>query len=669
MDFKEIKKKLDVLSIIGSRVELRQQGNAYVACCPFHNESTPSFNLTDKGGKDGWLWHCFGCGAGGDVVTFIEKFDRCNTKDAIEKLSASFENKQYRDDAEEVNKVFKPIGENLKKPKTTFTAEQYQPKIDALLANAEAMTWLTKERGLDIETIERMKLGFSQKHKFRIKESHEHLREKGWVTFPRFDKDGRVVAVKFRSIGEGKDLKAFSQVNNMDSRAMFNAESISPLLPVYLTEGELDACVLEMCGFTAVSAPSANADISTEGRIQLKLAERVFLAGDNDGSVGNEYMAKLLRELKENTHIILWPDGCKDANDFFRINCGGDKEKFREQVTLMSEKAKRTPPEGFLNVIDALRSTDTLDLENDPNRLRFPGNMQWADKMCFTPRGSVMILYSTATGTGKSMLKTQILLEEAKRGEVVADLSPEIRDQEYLALLTSQTVGPTLEGGLKRTGRMERKHFLKAAEMLDRPTLRGTDFRYYVGHNVIGETEDEIINFLETTIRTLGVTRFALDTFHKLIQAEGKMQTSAESSLAKKIEKLGIQYGTIFMFINQSNAEAENLDNLKKNEHGKLRGSREVSDAACSIYLLHRNRRSQKDGENPDDILEKEAGLFAKKMRFKGPGYPQSRLILQEENSLFVEGSLNGDPGPQASAAPAAEFSGHESSSEETNPY
>lgn len=650
-DFKEIKKKLDVLGIIGSRVEIRQQGNAYVACCPFHNESTPSFNLSDKG-KDGWLWHCFGCGKGGDVVTFVELFDRCDTATAIEKLSANFQNKEFRDDAEEINHVFRPVGENLKKPKQTITLEKYQEKIDALWKNERALDWLRKERLLDDETIQRMKLGYTQKHIYRIKEGMEHLRDKGWVIFPRFA-DSKVVAIKYRSVGEGKENKAFSQVNNMDSRALFNVDAITPLAPIYLTEGELDTCIFEMCGFTAVSAPSANADITTEGRIQLKLAERVFLAGDNDGSVGNEYMGKLLRELKENTHILVWPDGIKDANDFFRITCEGDKEKFRAAIEQMSGKAKRTPPEGFLNVIDSLRSTDTVDLENDPNRLHFPPNMKWADKICFTPRGGVMILYSTYTGTGKSMLKTQILLNEARRGEIVADLSPEIRDQEYLALLTSQTVGPTIPGGLKRTGRMDKKHFLTAADMLDKPTMRGTDFRYYVGHNVLGSNEDEVINFLETTIRSLGVTRFAIDTFHKLIQAEGKLQTSAEGSLAKRIEKLGIQYGTIFMLINQSNAEAENLDNLKKNEHGTLRGSREVRDAACSIYLLHRNRRSQKDGENPDDILEKEAGLFAKKMRFSGPGYPQVRLLLQGENSLFVEGLAGGDPGPQEPAPPS----------------
>ena len=67
-----------------------------------------------------------------------------------------------------------------------------------------------------------------------------------------------------------------------------------------------------------------------------------------------------------------------------------------------------------------------------------------------------------------------------------------------------------------------------------------------------------------------------------------------------------------------------------------LRGSREIRDIPASIYLLHRNRRPQKDGEDPDDVLELETGVFAKKTRFKGPGKPQVRLLLREQWSLFV---------------------------------
>lgn len=656
-DIKALKKKADVVAIIGSEIELKPQGGAYVACCPFHGEKTPSWKLDDRQGE--WLWKCFGCGKGGDILTWFELRHNLDAKGAIEKLEAIVGNTKWREGAEQVQKNFTPLDSQKLggKPKTTYTVSQWAPKVASLKANPEAMKWLQEVRGLDPDTIERMQLGYSKSCVYRIKEGLEHCKDQGWVLFPRIEGD-KVVAVKFRSITE----KCFSQVNGMDSRALFNVETISPLEPVYVTEGELDACILEQAGFRAVSCPSAGVDITTESRVKLKLAERVYLAGDNDGGVGTEYMKKLLREFGENTHLLVWPDG-KDANDFFRDTCQRDVKAFQHHVRVLSKKAKDAPPEGFIPLSEALRLSDGTDMGADENRLHFPPRMVQADRMTYTPRGGVVVLYSTYSGTGKSMLKTDILLCEAKRGEIVVDLSPEIRDQEYLALVTSQIVGPSLPGGLRRTGKMDKKHFLHAADILDQPTKRGTDFRYYVGHNVIGQTEAEVLEFLENTIRTLGATRFAIDTFHRLIFADGKNQVQAEGSMIKKIEALGNKYGTIFILICQSNAEAEGIDNLKKNEHGVLRGSREIRDVPAAIYLLHRNRRPQKDGENPEDILEKEAGLFAKKTRFKGPGFPQVKLILQEENSLFVEGQLNGpqgDPGPSAPPQGAEMFGSNE---------
>ncbi|VVB51619.1 DNA primase [uncultured archaeon] len=641
-DLKKLKKQIDVVAVIGARVELHQQGSHYMACCPFHGDKTPSLKLDDRQGE--WLWKCFGCGEGGDVIEFVEKFDHCDTKTAIEKLEALVGNTEWKEEAEKVRKNFSELGSLTGKKKTVIPLEKWQAKVDALWKNDAGLKWLREVRGLDDETIKRLRFGYVQTHVYNIGEDNEEIRDKGWIAIPRVDGD-KVVAVKLRSIVS----KCFSQVNGMDSRALFNIETISPLDPVYLTEGEFDAAILEMLGYRAVSLTSASSTVATDDRIKLKTAERIYLAGDNDNP-GLESMAKLARELCENTHILLWPDGAKDANDYFRDVCKRDMTAASKGIETLSKEAKRRAPEGFISLIEALRKQEDSDLANDPDRLYLPERLHYADNMSYTTRGGIMLLYSTYSGTGKSMLKTDILLQEAKRGQVVVDLSPEIRDTEYLALVTSQLIGPRI-GGLKRTGKMDKKYFIQAADLLDQPTLKGTDFRYYVGHNVIGQTEDEIIQFLESTIRTLGATRFAIDTFHRLVFAEGKSQAQAEGTLAKRIEALGRTYGTIFIFICQSNAEAEGLDNLKKNEHGVLRGSRELRDVADTIYLLHRNRRPQKDGENPEDILDKEAGLFLKKTRYKGTSFPQTRMLLQEENSLFVE-AKDGDPGPQSAPPP-----------------
>lgn len=652
-DLNAIKQSSKVPVVIGQRIKLIPRGEEFDAICPFHNERTPSFHLDKKQGD--WLWKCFGCGKGGDVIRFLELFDHITAKDAIERLAEIMgPNKQWIDGAKQTQENFKPLTELAgakEKPKRVFTIVEWKKVEEALEHAPQAIKWLQEVRGITLETAKAMRLGYRQGHKYRIKEEGEKDRNNGWIMFPRIEGDGekaRVVAIKFRSIAG----KWFSQVNNMDSRALFNIEAVNPMEPVYVTEGELDACILEQAGFRAVSCPSAGVEISTESKIKLKLAERIYLAGDNDGGVGTDYMKKLARELGENTHMLVWPGG-KDANDFFRETCNRDNDDFRTQVNRLSHKAKNAPPEGFSSVIERLRESEGTDMGADENRLHMSlnesGNLAEVDRMTYTPRGGVCLIYSTYSGTGKSMFKSQILLTEATRGEVVVDLSPEIRDDEYLSLIVSQVMGPSVPGGLRRTSKIDRAYFAKTADRLDVPTLRGTDMRFYVGHTVLGQTEAEVLQFLENTIRTLGVTRFAIDTFHRLIFSDGKMnQVQAEGQMIKKIESLGIKYGTIFILICQSNAEAEGLQNLKKNEHGVLRGSREIRDIPASIYLLHRNMRSQKDGENPDDILELETGVFAKKTRFKGPGKPQCFLRLREEWSLFVPGAT---PSQEAAAA------------------
>ena len=99
----------------------------------------------------------------------------------------------------------------------------------------------------------------------------------------------KVVAVKLRSIL----TKAFSQWAGMDAKALFNYETVNGFEPVFVTEGELDACVLEQAGFCAVSMPNATPNLTPEGRNRLKRATCIFLAGDNDGTVGNVAMKKL----------------------------------------------------------------------------------------------------------------------------------------------------------------------------------------------------------------------------------------------------------------------------------------------------------------------------------------------------------------------------------------
>lgn len=632
-EIEEIKRRVPLLRVVQGRVKMEKRGEEYWGCCPFHNEKTPSFAVKEKNGEQ--VFYCQGCGKGGDVIRFIEFVDHCTTKQAIEKLKDL--GGGWQDNANRVAETFQPVA--AEEPKKTLPLEKWAGCEKALAANKPALDWLLNVRGITLETAQALHLGYAEKCAGFLKPEDEHARDKGWIMFPRIIGD-RVVAVKMRGVA----AKAFSQLKNMDAKALFNVETINPLEPVFVTEGELDTVIMEQAGFRAVSMPNSTTKLTPEAKNKLKEAACVYLAGDNDGKVGNMAMRQLQRELGENTYMILWP-GAKDANEFFLKVCKRDVGEFQRQIDKLISKARSTPIEGFTSIIERLLNTTGTDAGKDPNRLHF-SKLPNVDRMNYNPPGSVVVIYSTYSGTGKSVFTTQIMVEEARRGQIVVVYSPELRDDGYLALVAAQTLGPTRDGGLNRAGFISREDYIETAHLLDRPTEQGTDFRYYVGHSLPETDPEKVLEFIEQTIKVTGATRFVIDTLHRVVEKMPReSQTEAEGRVVKKLEALGIKYGTIFVLIGQSNKEAEDLKELRHDAEGVLRGSRELMDVAYGVYLLHRKKKNTDTPTN--DLLELETKLILKKDRGKGPGGAVVRLVYNPKDSRFYEISLNaGDEPP-----------------------
>jgi KaiC/GvpD/RAD55 family RecA-like ATPase len=640
-EIEALKRAVPLVRVVSAKVKLEQRGGEYWGCCPFHNERTASFAIKEKNGEQ--VFFCQGCGKGGDVVRFIEYIEHCTTKQAIDKLKVIAGNVDWQEGAKKVAETFQSVTEE--KPKITVPLEKWPAFEMALEHNKAALDWLQNVRGITLETTKALRLGYAQSVKGRLNPEDEPARDKGWILFPRIE-GNNLVACKARSI----TTKAFSQWANMNPKALFNAETINALEPVFVTEGELDTAVMEQAGFRAVSIPNASTKPTPEIKALLKNAECVYLAGDNDGKVGNAAMIQLQRELAENTYMIVWP-GAKDANQYFMEVCGGNVDKFRNHVTALVNKARSTPIVGFTSLIERLRSSGGTDAGKDPHRLHF--SLDGVDKMNYNPPGSIVVIYSTYSGTGKTILITQFMIPEAKRGEIVVVYSPEVRDEQYLALVAAQTIGPKRLNGLDRAGFISKDDYEETAQLLDKPTAQGTDFRYYVGHSLPESETDKVLEFIEQTIRVTGATRFVIDTLHRIIDKQGREnQTEAEGRIVKKLEALGIKYGTIFILIGQSNKEAEDLKELRHDSEGVLRGSRELMDVAYGVYLLHRKKKTNADG-NMKDLLEKEAKLILKKDRGKGPGAAIVNLVFRPECSMFFEQSHVTEPGatpPMSSA-------------------
>lgn len=143
----EIKNKLDIVEVIGQYVKLTKVGANYRALCPFHKEKTPSFYVSPTR----QIWHCFGCGAGGDVVGFVMKMENLEFKEALKLLADKAGVKLTFESPEIVSKK-----QRLKEIHKLATEYYHQN----LLNNEEVLSYL-KERGLNIETIKEFKLGFA----------------------------------------------------------------------------------------------------------------------------------------------------------------------------------------------------------------------------------------------------------------------------------------------------------------------------------------------------------------------------------------------------------------------------------------------------------------------------------------------------------------------------
>ena len=225
-----------------------------------------------------------------------------------------------------VETTFKNLGQDKTEQKKTYSLEEYARYENALKNSPEAQKFL-ESRGCTMEVAKRLRIGFRQDVGKLAGESGASVSALGWLAFPTFSSisgsSGQsVTSVKYRSTRG----KFFCKQPGMTTQ-LFNSQTIDTIEPVFLVEGEFDACVLEQAGFRAISLPNAQYTCSPEDKDLLLSAEYVILAGDND-EAGKKAMTKLWAEMKERTFFLTWPGKCKDANQFYLEDCKARSVRF-----------------------------------------------------------------------------------------------------------------------------------------------------------------------------------------------------------------------------------------------------------------------------------------------------------------------------------------------------
>ena len=148
----EIRNRLDLSDVVGTRVKLQRKGREWTACCPFHNEKTPSFYVNNEKG----FYHCFGCGEHGDHIGFVMNHDGQSFLDAVETLASQAGLDMPKADPDAARKAERAKG---LKEAMEAAVRAYQ---EALFApeGAEARAYIEK-RGLTPETVQRFQLGYA----------------------------------------------------------------------------------------------------------------------------------------------------------------------------------------------------------------------------------------------------------------------------------------------------------------------------------------------------------------------------------------------------------------------------------------------------------------------------------------------------------------------------
>ncbi len=346
----DVRMKNDIVDVISQYVKLTRKGSSYFGLCPFHNEKSPSFSVSPS--KQ--MYYCFGCGAGGNVYTFIMEYENFSFGEAVKHLAdragVELPKIEYSKEAREKAKRREQLLEINKQAAQYF---YYQLRREN---GARAYQYLT-DRGLSSETIRKFGLGYSDKYSDDLYKflkgknySDELLRESGlfnvderhgmydkfWnrVIFPIMDVNNRVIGFGGRVMGDAKpkylnspETRIFDKSRNLYG---LNIARTTRKNYIILCEGYMDVISMHQAGFTNAVASLGTALTSGHASLLKRYTQEVLLLYDSDeaGVKAALRAIPILREAGVNSRVVsLKP--YKDPDEFIK-NLGG--EAFEERL-------------------------------------------------------------------------------------------------------------------------------------------------------------------------------------------------------------------------------------------------------------------------------------------------------------------------------------------------
>ncbi len=378
----EIKYRNDIEYVISQYVTLKRRGKNLVGLCPFHSEKTPSFTVYPENGS----FYCFGCGVGGDVITFtglIENLDYVESvKLLAEKSGVTLPQDGYDDSMQKLkNRVYDINRETAKFFHNYLMSEGGKWALQYLLG-----------RGLSLKTIKQFGLGAAPDSWDSL---INHLKEKGYtinemvtanvigksqrgsyydrfrkrVMFPIINIRGNVVGFSGRAM-PGEDKMGGKYVNTSDTPVYKKSENLFGINyaknhcseQMILVEGNMDVISLHQAGFCNAVAPLGTAFTPEQANIIARYTKEIVLMLDADaaGQKAIRRASQMLENTGLNVRVVVIPDG-KDPDDFIKNN---GPERFKALL------------QGAVSDIEykLLIAADGIPLDTDDGRLKYLSN-------------------------------------------------------------------------------------------------------------------------------------------------------------------------------------------------------------------------------------------------------------------------------------------------------
>ena len=369
----EIKSRCNIVDVVGRVVTLKKAGSNYKGLCPFHNEKTPSFNVNEE--KQ--IFKCFGCGASGDVIAFVEKYYNHDFRGACEMLAGeygidltgAFGSSEHKKELYEINRqaamfFYKALRSGMNPGyaymKNRGISEETMNRFGIGYADGDWHSLLDHMESLGVSRDKLMHLGLISQSKGRF---YDKFRDR--VIFPIINPGGKVIGFGGRIIGDGnpkylnsQESDVFQKKNNLYGLNLAKSD-ITKEDRIVLVEGYMDVISLYQAGIRNVCASLGTALTDSQARLIRRYTKNVILSYDADEAGQNAAMRGIDILYQEGLRPkVLRVTGSKDPDEFISKN---GRSAF---VQLMDEAL----PYGDFKMA---RLSSRYDLEDEQQRLDY----------------------------------------------------------------------------------------------------------------------------------------------------------------------------------------------------------------------------------------------------------------------------------------------------------